>query len=110
MLRSAANSRTFSRRSLHGQVAHEIGQRIVAGDLPPGCMLPTEEAASAELKVSRTAYREAMKVLSAKGLVESRPKIGTRVRGRDPRGTLSRSRGDARSRLPPALGRRSRLP
>ena len=83
LFRNAANSRTFSRRSLHGQVAHEIGLRIVAGDLPPGSVLPTEEVASAELKVSRTAYREAMKVLSAKGLVAARPKTGTRVRPRD---------------------------
>ena len=36
------------------------------------------------LAVSRTAYREAVRTLSAKGLVESRPKAGTRVseRGR----------------------------
>jgi len=80
---NAANSRTFSRRSLHGQVAHEIAMRIVTGELAPGASMPTEEAASAEMKVSRTAYREALKVLSAKGLVESRPKTGTRVRSRD---------------------------
>jgi GntR family galactonate operon transcriptional repressor len=32
--------------------------------------------------VSRTVVREAIKVLAAKGLVESRPKVGTRVRPR----------------------------
>jgi DNA-binding FadR family transcriptional regulator len=83
VFRDAVNSRTFSRRSLHGQVAHEIAMRIVSGALAPGSCLPTEETASAEMKVSRTAYREALKVLSAKGLVESRPKTGTRVRSRD---------------------------
>lgn len=83
MFRKAVNSRTFSCRSLHGQVAHKIGLRIVSGELAPGSVMQTEEAASAELKVSRTAYREAMKVLSAKGLVESRPRAGTRVRSRD---------------------------
>jgi DNA-binding FadR family transcriptional regulator len=83
VFRDAVNSRTFSRRSIHGQVAHEIGLRIVSGELAPGSSMPTEEAGSAELKVSRTAYREALKVLSAKGLVESRPKTGTRVRNRD---------------------------
>src|SRR5690606_27803878 len=31
------------------------------------------------LNVSRSAYREAVQVLTAKGLVESRPKVGTRV-------------------------------
>ena len=33
-----------------------------------------------QMEVSRTALREAMKVLSAKELLESRTKIGTRVR------------------------------
>lgn len=83
MFRDAVNSRTFSRRSIHGQVVHEIAMRIVTGELAPGASMSTEEAGSSELGVSRTAYREALKVLSAKGLVESRPKTGTRVRNRD---------------------------
>lgn len=74
--------RTFSRRSLHGQVAMDLGKRIVAGELREGETLATEETASREWRVSRTAYREAIKVLTSKGLVESRPKIGTRVRPR----------------------------
>lgn len=75
--------RTFSRRSLHGQVAHDIGTRIVRGDLEPGETLPNEADLSAALKVSRTALREAIKLLAAKGLVESRPKTGTKIRPRD---------------------------
>ena len=34
-------SRTFSRRSIHGQIAHEIGQRILRGDFTPGAVLPS---------------------------------------------------------------------
>ena len=83
MFSKRGNSRTFSRRSIHGQIAHEIGQRILRGDFAPGSALPNEAAFSLELNVSRTALREAIKVLAAKGLVESRPKIGTRVRPRD---------------------------
>lgn len=75
--------RTFSARSLHGQVVHEIGMQIVEGKLVPGEQLPTEEAWSVELGVSRTAMREAIKVLAAKGLIESRPKTGARVRVRE---------------------------
>ena len=75
-------SRTFSRRSLHGQVAHTLGVRIVSGEIPEGGILSTEQTASANLAVSRTAYREAIKVLTAKGLLESRPKVGTWVRSR----------------------------
>lgn len=74
--------RTFSRRSLHGQVAHEIGARIIRGELAPGATLPNEADLSVEMKVSRTALREAIKLLAAKGLVESRPKTGTRIRQR----------------------------
>jgi DNA-binding FadR family transcriptional regulator len=76
------SSLTYSNRSLHGQVAHDIGARILRGDLAPGEVLPNEAMFSARLKVSRTALREAIKVLAAKGLVESRPKTGTRVRPR----------------------------
>lgn len=83
MFQQTGNSRTFSRRSIHGQVAHEIGMRIVRGDYAPGSILPTEVNFSADLSVSRTAYREALMVLAAKGLVEARPRTGTRVRPRD---------------------------
>ena len=76
-------NRTYSRRSLHGQVANEIAARIMSGEFAPGTILPNEADFSVKLKVSRTALREAIKVLAAKGLVESRPKIGTRIRPRD---------------------------
>lgn len=82
MFRERDKVRTFSKRSIHGRVAHEIGRRIVIGDLIPGTILPNESDLSAEMSVSRTALREAIKVLAAKGLVESRPKTGTRVRAR----------------------------
>lgn len=72
--------RTYSRRSLHGKVAHMLGTRIMSGEYAPGALLPNEETLSIELGVSRTALREAIKVLASKGLIESRPKIGTRVR------------------------------
>ncbi|HEX7339820.1 MAG TPA: FadR/GntR family transcriptional regulator [Rhodanobacteraceae bacterium] len=70
-------------RSLHGHVIHELGKRIVSGQIAPGDLLPREETLAEQMSVSRTALREAMKVLTAKGLIESRPKVGTRVR--DPR-------------------------
>ena len=82
MLKEEIGDRTFSRRSLHGQVAHEIGARIFRGDLAPGDTLPSEAELSVDLNVSRTALREAIKLLAAKGLVESRPKTGTRIRQR----------------------------
>lgn len=64
---------------LHGSIARDLGVRIVAGRYRPGHILNGEIDASDRLKVSRTAYREAVRILAAKGLVESRPKVGTRV-------------------------------
>ena len=66
----------YPRGGLHGQIVHAIGRRIVSGAIRPGELLPAES----HLKASRTVVREAIKVLAAKGLVESRPKTGTRVR------------------------------
>jgi DNA-binding FadR family transcriptional regulator len=67
-------------RNLHGQVVRELGQLIVSGQLAPGEGLPREEVLAERMKVSRTALREAMKVLVAKGLIESRQRTGARVR------------------------------
>ncbi|HEX8301341.1 FadR/GntR family transcriptional regulator [Sphingomonas sp.] len=64
---------------LHGNIARDLGILIVSGRYQPGEVLNNEVAASDRLHVSRTAYREALRILAAKGLVESRPKTGTRV-------------------------------
>jgi DNA-binding FadR family transcriptional regulator len=64
---------------LHGTIARDLGVRIVSGRIPPGSILNGEIEASERLHVSRTAYREAVRILAAKGMVESRPKFGTRV-------------------------------
>jgi DNA-binding FadR family transcriptional regulator len=61
-------------------VAAAIGRRIVLGEYQPGQTLPTEPRIQAEFGVSRTAVREAIRLLSAKGLTVSRPKVGTRIR------------------------------
>ena len=68
------------RQRLSEMVAGTIGKRIVTGQYKPGDTLPTEPEVQAEFGVSRTAVREAIRLLSAKGLTASRPKIGTRVR------------------------------
>jgi DNA-binding FadR family transcriptional regulator len=71
------------RRGLHGEIVDALGGRIVRGELAPGTVLPNEVDLCAELNVSRTVVREAIKVLASKGLVETRPKTGTRVLERD---------------------------
>jgi DNA-binding FadR family transcriptional regulator len=79
MLAAYKSSKTISNRSLHGRVANELGERIIRGDLKPGEVLPNEFDLIGGLNISRTAYREAIKVLSAKGLVDARQRTGTRV-------------------------------
>lgn len=69
-------------RGLHGRVVRELGGRIVGGAIAPGESLPIEDELGPELGVSRSVLREAIKVLAGKGLVEVRPKTGTRVRPR----------------------------
>jgi DNA-binding FadR family transcriptional regulator len=53
-------------------------RRLCAGDL-----LPREDDLVEKLGVSRTSVREAVQVLSAKGLLQARRRVGVRVRERD---------------------------
>lgn len=66
-------------KRLHDTLADRLGVAIVTGACLPGEILENEVQASERLGVSRSAYREAVRMLSARGLVESRPKTGTRV-------------------------------
>ena len=64
---------------LHGSIARDLGIAIVTGKYPPGHVLSSELDFAERNQISRTAYREAIRILAAKGLVESRPKAGTRI-------------------------------
>ncbi len=66
-------------RRLHGALLRKLGIAIVTGKYRPGSILTDEVAFAEELQVSRGAYREALQALTSKGLVERRPKAGTRV-------------------------------
>ena len=61
-------------------VAEALALRILGGEYPAGKPLPNEAALLGEFGVSRTCLREALQMLGAKGLVRSRPKLGTFVR------------------------------
>lgn len=61
------------------QVAVQIEKRILQGELRSGDRLPTERELAEQFHVSRTAVREAMKILAQKGLVDMRPGRGTIV-------------------------------
>jgi DNA-binding FadR family transcriptional regulator len=68
--------------SMHAAAVEQIGSWIVQGRFLPGEVLPSADDSSDMIGVSRSVLREAIKVLAGKGLVESRPKTGTRVRPR----------------------------
>lgn len=66
-------------RNLHAQVLWQLGVAIVRGDYPEGAILPSDGELLARFSVSRTVLREALKTLAAKGMIEARARIGTRV-------------------------------
>ena len=68
---------------IHGAVVDAIGRWILGGTYAPDDLLPREDDLALALGVSRTSIREAVKVLSAKGLLETRRRVGVRVRDRD---------------------------
>ncbi len=78
------SQRTSANRSLriHGTIARQLGIAIISGRYAPGDILEGEVVSSEQLAVSRTAYREALRILAAKGLIDARPKIGTRINPR----------------------------
>lgn len=67
-------------RSRHDVIVHGLGMDIVAGKFSPEQRLPPEATLLKRFAVSRTLLREALKTLSAKGLISTRTKVGTRVR------------------------------
>ncbi|TDN91572.1 FadR/GntR family transcriptional regulator [Microbacterium sp. BK668] len=72
---------TYGGRGIHGQVVDALGARILSGALSPGDVVDPD-AVLREFGVSRTVVREALKVLSAKGLVDARPRTGTFITDR----------------------------
>lgn len=73
---------SLQRQNLSAQVMHQIGLSIMRNDFKPGDTLASEPELSLQFHVSRPVMREALKILSAKGLIEARPRTGTRVRPR----------------------------
>ena len=66
-------------RNLHSLVLWQLGVAIVRGDFAEGAILPSDMELLAKFSVSRTVLREALKTLAAKGMIEARARIGTRV-------------------------------
>ncbi|MEE8302619.1 MAG: FadR/GntR family transcriptional regulator [Candidatus Tectomicrobia bacterium] len=75
-----------AKRTTRGQVnavVDTLGYRIAANHYQEGETLPIEQELADSLNVGRNALREAVKVLSGKGLIVTAPRSGTKVRPRD---------------------------
>src|SRR5262249_1515102 len=69
-----------SRRSVPEDVFEQILADVLSGEMQPGQTLPSERRLAEVLGVSRPAVREALKRVSAAGLVEVRQGDATTVR------------------------------
>ena len=68
-------STTTAPLSLHEDVAERLRELIYSGELPPGAFVD-EPALCERLAISRTPLREALKVLTAEGLMRHEPRRG----------------------------------
>lgn len=64
---------------MHDTAVDKIATWIVQGSFPANSLLPTEPELGEQLGVSRTVVREAIKALAAKGIVEPKKRVGTRI-------------------------------
>lgn len=83
-------TRPAEAKGIHQSVVDTIVRRILTNEYPQGEIIPGLEALAEELGTSRTTVREAMRVLSAKGFVDSRRRAGTRVNPRSEWNLLDR--------------------
>jgi DNA-binding FadR family transcriptional regulator len=70
------------RGNSHAQVVRELGTGMVLGRYREGELLPGEPELIRQFGFSRTVLREGIKTLAAKGMVQSKTRVGTRVRER----------------------------
>lgn len=67
---------------IYQKIAAELKGAIAAGAYPVGSRLPTEADLCEQFGISRFTAREAVRMLSAAGLVSRRPRVGTVVLAR----------------------------
>jgi DNA-binding FadR family transcriptional regulator len=68
---------------LRDAVVERLAKKIVEGTYALGAALPNEDELCNQLAVSRSSIREAVRGLAAKGMVESRTRVGTLVLAKD---------------------------
>jgi GntR family transcriptional regulator, transcriptional repressor for pyruvate dehydrogenase complex len=81
--RTASADASFPTGTLGARVAEQLLNKIRLDDLQPGARLPSEQAMAQHFGVSRTVVREAIALLKAEGLLETRKGSGAFVRNAD---------------------------
>jgi GntR family transcriptional regulator, transcriptional repressor for pyruvate dehydrogenase complex len=86
LFQDVANFDSFflDRQKLNEQIAEIIQQQISRGKLNAGDRLPPERELASMLKVNRATVREAIHLLSERGLVERKNGRGTRIKAMPP--------------------------
>lgn len=69
-------------RGILGAAVGELGFRIASGEWAEGDVIAREADLVEQMRVSRSVVREAIRILSAKGMLRSRTSDGTRVQPR----------------------------
>ncbi|HEY4467481.1 MAG TPA: FadR/GntR family transcriptional regulator [Klebsiella sp.] len=76
---SLSTQQLAAQKNISWVLAEKLAQKILTGEYQPESILPGEMELGEQFGVSRTAVREAVKILAAKGMLLPRPRIGTRV-------------------------------
>lgn len=80
MTKATKQPRRTSTRGQVSLVVATLGKKIAANEIAPGETLPVEKELAESLNVGRNSLREAIKILSAKGMISTAPRSGTKVR------------------------------
>lgn len=79
-MKDQTSSSLIKRQNIYQQLVEHLQQYMIDNSLQPGDRLPTEAELAARFRVSRQSVREAIKVLESIGVIETRPRDGSRVR------------------------------
>lgn len=71
-------ARSLHRGGVYGKVLDSVGEAVITGVISEGQVLDTEQIAK-DLGASRSVMREVLRTLESMGLIDSRPRRGTRV-------------------------------
>ena len=67
--------------SIHEQIVYAAKKALISGQIPPGYPFPSVRLLSRELKINPNTAHKVVAALSADGLLETQPGIGTVVAG-----------------------------